>query len=395
MKPIDLLLWAPNGAGFHYNGPGMSAFRLLTKLRPDDPLRVTLAHGFRDQAAYDLFARQEMIAPVNGSMLSQAVFIWRGRRWLQRQVRNFDVFYGLQAFDFTVLPAMVAQNAGVPAILKVVQHRADLADRAGWRGLIGRAGDRRRKAAEVSGIVAISAAIHEELLAYGVPERKIARIPNGVDTDHFRPASDAAERTALRAGLGLSPDEPVILFAGAIVPRKRPHLLVQALGELKRAGLAAQLVLAGPEKDQSYARQMRDLAEEAEVSQQVHWRGFVDDTAPLYRAADVFALLSSNEGMPNALLEAMASGLPSIVTAIPGSVDLVSDGEQGIVVEPQLAPVVDALAQYLRDPRLRRQHGDAARSRAVARFSARAVLERHMALYRRVMDGKDAAEADL
>ena len=113
-----LLLWAPNGAGLHYSGPGMSAFRLLSKLQPADGLDVTLAHGFAAQDSCSTFSAQEFIAPINGSVLSQAVFIWRGRRWLSRQRGRFDVFYGLQAFDFTVLPAQTAEEIDIPAIAK-------------------------------------------------------------------------------------------------------------------------------------------------------------------------------------------------------------------------------------------------------------------------------------
>jgi glycosyltransferase involved in cell wall biosynthesis len=388
---IRLLLWAPNGAGLHYNGPGMSAFRLLSKLTPADPIQVTLAHGAPNQASYSVFSAQELIAPVNGSVFSQAAFILRGRHWLSRRPQGFDVFYGLQAFDFTVLPAEAAEASGIPAIVKVVQHKSDLADRSGWRALLGRAKDRRKRIARLSGIVAISDAIREELLAYGIPERKIARIPNGVDTDHFRPVTDEAARSECRRRLGW-PEGPIVLFAGAITARKRPHLLVEALGKLKAAGRDAHLVLAGPVKDDQYGAQMRTLARDLSVADRVIWTGFVDDMAELYRAADIFALLSSNEGMPNAILEAMASGLPSVVTPIPGTTDLVRHGEEAITVEPSPSSVTEALAEYLRSPALRKQHGEAARARALSHFSARTILERHMKLYQRVMMGQDAAE---
>jgi glycosyltransferase involved in cell wall biosynthesis len=387
-----LLLWAPNGAGLHYNGPGMSAVRLLSKLQPTDGLDVTLAHGFAGQEASRTFSAQQLVAPINGSPLSQIGFIWRGRRWLSRQRGRFDVFYGLQAFDFTVLPAEAAERIGIPAIVKVVQHNSDLADKSGWRSWLGRARGRREKVARLSGIVAISDAIREELISYRVPDRKIACIPNGVDTDRFRPPATPMERDHARAELGLS-DDMTILFVGAIIPRKRPHLLVQALGELKSAGIDAHLILAGPIKDKRYGDAIKSSAEGLGVDHQVTWTGFVQDTAPLYNAADIFAFPSSNEGMPNALLEAMASGLPSVITPIPGSVDLVRDGEEGIFTDGSLPSLTGALLQYIRSPQLLANHGGAARARALSHFSARAILERHIALYRRVAAGGDAAES--
>lgn len=387
-----LLLWAPNGAGLHYSGPGMSAFRLLSKLQPTDALDVTLAHGCAAQETSSTFSSQEFVAPINGSPVSQIDFVWRGCRWLSRQRGRFDVFYGLQAFDFTVLPAETAERIGIPAIVKVVQHKSDLADKSGWRSLLGRAKARREKIARLSGIVAISEAIRQELMSYRVPERKIACIPNGVDTDRFRPATTAMERDDARAELGL-PGDTTILFVGAILPRKRPHLLVQALGQLRLAGLGAHLVLAGPVKDKHYAAAIKSSAQELGVEHQVTWTGFVRDMEPLYRAADIFALPSSNEGMPNALLEAMASALPSVITPIPGSVDLVRDGEEGIFADGTLPSVTSALSRYIRSPQLLAAHGTAARVRALSHFSARSILERHIELYKRVSAGGDAAES--
>jgi glycosyltransferase involved in cell wall biosynthesis len=367
----------------------MSAFRLLSKLQPADGLDVTLAHGFAAQEISRTFSAQEFVAPINGSALSQIDFIWRGRRWLSRQRGRFDVFYGLQAFDYTVLPAETAESIGIPAIVKVVQHHADLADKSGWRSLLGRAKARREKVARLSGIVAISDAIRQELISYRVPERKIACIPNGVDTDRFRPPATPMEHDRARAELGL-PDETVILFVGAILPRKRPHLLVQALGELRSAGIDAHLILAGPIKDGRYADAIKSSAQELGIDHQVTWTGFVRDTELLYKAADIFALPSSNEGMPNALLEAMASGLPSVITPIPGSIDLVRDDEEGIVTDGTLPSVASALSRYIHSPQLLAAHGAAARARALSRFSARSVLERHIAL---LSAGGDAAEA--
>jgi len=114
---------------------------------------------------------------------------------------------------------------------------------------------------------------------------------------------------------------------------------------------------------------------------------------PLYKAADIFALPSSNEGMPNALLEAMASSLPSVITPIPGSIDLVRNGEEGIFTDGTLPSIASALSQYVRSPQLLAAHGAAARARILRHFSARSILERHIALYRRVSAGGDAAES--
>ena len=245
--PIRLLLWAPNGVGLHYNGPGMNAYRLLSNLTPADPLTVSLAHGYPSQSTSDVFAKQHFVAPVNGSIASQAAFIWHGCRWLSRQRGQFDVFYGLQAFDFTVLPAETAREARHSGNRqgRAAQSRSCRQSRMALP--VSTSEGRREKVTHLSGIVAISDAIRQELISYGIPDRKIAHIPNGVDTDQFRPPATFAERETLRRQLGW-PDETIVLFVGAMTRRKRPHLLIEALGELKARGVRAHLVLAGPDQ---------------------------------------------------------------------------------------------------------------------------------------------------
>ena len=83
--------------------------------------------------------------------------------------------------------------------------------------------------------------------------------------------------------------------------------------------------------------------------------------------------------------------LPSIITSIPGSIDLVRDGEEGVVVDGSLPSVTDALSQYIGSSQLQAEHGAAAQVRALSHFSARSILDRHIRMYQRVMAG-DAAE---
>jgi glycosyltransferase involved in cell wall biosynthesis len=153
-----------------------------------------------------------------------------------------------------------------------------------------------------------------------------------------------------------------------------------------------QLVLVGPEQEPEYAARIRQRARDIGVADRVLWFGFTADIAPPFRAADIFALPSANEGMPAALVEAMASGLPSIVTAISGMTDLIVDGVQGRVVEPRADRIADALEAYGRDPALRRAHGESARTKVEQRFSSEVVIDAYERLFRRIMAGGDAAE---
>ncbi|MEX0776991.1 MAG: glycosyltransferase family 4 protein [Phycisphaeraceae bacterium] len=389
-KPIRVLLWSPKGSGLHYGGPGMTAYRLYAAAGPDR-FRLVLAHGHPSQEQYPLFAQQHLIAKSSMGALDQLRFVMVARRWVARHAGEFDVFHGLQGFAMTVEPALVAEKRDLPAVIKLAAHRSDLADKPGWRSRLGFSRRRRQKVQRLSAIIAISRAIVDELREYGIPESKIAWIPNGVDIEQFRPVADAAERRALREQLGWR-DLPTLLFAGGINRRKSPHLLVEAIGLLKQRGLECQLVLAGPENDPPYTAQINDIRRNMGIDALVHWQGFTTDMAPLYRAADVFALPSLNEGMPNALMEAMASGLPSIATPISGTTDLIDDDVHGRLVPRDAALIADALAAYVSDPQVAARHGQASRQKVVDRFSTAAVLDAHERLFRRIMAGGPAAE---
>jgi glycosyltransferase involved in cell wall biosynthesis len=386
--PLRIALWYPQGSGTHYGGPSSFSYRLY-RVAPPGRYNLELVHGNPNHARYDLFEAQHYLAPIPTGPVSLWRYLRAADRWLADNARRFDIFHGLSGFHATVQPAFRAQQLGLPAVLFITNYGIELSDKGGWRGLLGLPRKRRQMVRHLSAVVAMSRAIYDELLQYGIPEANIARIPMGVDTDRFRPA-DAAERRELRQRLGW-PDRPTLVFAGGLTPRKRPHLLAEAVGIAKRAGLDCQLVLAGPEHDAPYCHQIRSRVDDLGIADRVIWNGFTDDIAPVYRAGDVFGLPSECEGMPASLVEAMACGLPALATPISGSSDLVTDGVQGRMVEPTPESVGQALVDYLRDPSLAVAHGRAAREKVLQGYSAIAVLEAYDQLFRRVIAGKPAA----
>lgn len=379
------------GAGLHYGGPGMTAYRLYSKGSPDR-FELTLAHGNERHESYDLFQTQNLISPfvsaqrTQFSIASSIRFIQAGRQWVREHAQEFDVFHGLQGFDLTVLPALEAQRNGLPAVVKLAAHQSDLAVKSGWRSILRRPQKRRKIIAKLAGAIAISNDIRDELLSYGIPDQKIAQIPNGVDTEQFFPAADDSQRIAIRERLGL-PNQPTIVFSGTLVRRKQPHLLIEALIALIRKGIDAQLVMVGPETDPQYVGQMKQQVRTAEIERHVIWAGFTRDVAPFYRAADIFALPSKNEGMPNALLEAMASGLPCVATDISGSRDLVNDGQTGLLVQPTAVSLTNALDQLLNGGEASRTLGRNAMTMISNKFSSQVVLNQHEQLFRDILSG--------
>lgn len=387
---LRVLLWSPKGAGRHYGGPGMTAYRMYSRARPGR-FEISLVHGYPGHERLSLYSEMHELSRISRRPIDQVRFLRAGVRWVRENAARYDVFHGLQGFHLTVRPALEAKRLGLPAVIKLAAHKSDLSDKPGTlSGLLGTPRRRRRWVMELDAIIAISRAIEEEMLGYGFPESKVVRIPNGVDTEQFRPVADEAERREARLALGW-PDRPTLLFIGGINRRKRPHLLVHALADAVHRGHDAQLALAGPEDEPEYMSRLMQTAEDLGVRNRLIYAGFTQDVAALYRASDVFALLSSKEGMANSVLEAMASGLPSIVSNISGTTDLIEDDVHGRVIDvPGDAPVPEAgeiLAAYLDNYETTATHARAARQRAEAHFSATAIADRHHELFTRIRRG--------
>jgi glycosyltransferase involved in cell wall biosynthesis len=185
-----------------------------------------------------------------------------------------------------------------------------------------------RRAANV---IALNNAQADRLAELGVPEEARHRIPVSVASDFTPPDPD--QRARARAALGLSPDQWAVGCVGLICERKQQRRLIEAVAQLGRAD--AVVVLCGPETggseaDPAYAAACRADAERLGVP--LIMTGRRDDVRAILWALDVFVLPSLDEGMPNALLEALACGVPCIGTDIPGIRDLLDNGAKGTLV---------------------------------------------------------------
>jgi glycosyltransferase involved in cell wall biosynthesis len=163
-------------------------------------------------------------------------------------------------------------------------------------------------------------------------------IPNGVDTNRFRPAPSQEERAELRSALGIRPDQKAVLFVGGIMPRKGVDILLRAWDRVQQEHPDAVLLLLGsaglrPSHDRHglrdelthYLDQVQDLRNQLQEPANVRLLGEQPDPLPYYQAADLFAFPSHREGMPNAVLEAMATALPCLVARFDG---MPLDGEE-------------------------------------------------------------------
>ena len=207
-------------------------------------------------------------------------------------------------------------------------------------------------------------------------------IPNGVDTRKYRPAT-LQERLDSRHALGL--DEHAIVFGcvARLTQVKRHIDLVDAFAVVHRSNPQARLVLVG---DGPLLGQVRERIATLRIEDAVLLLSFRDDVDTLLPALDALVLASSSEGMSNAILEAMACGLPVIATAVGGNLHLVQHEATGLLVPAHdpisLAEAMQALATA---PQLARRMGIAARARIELEFSLDAMVHAFDQMYRRLL----------
>ena len=244
-----------------------------------------------------------------------------------------------------------------------------------------------RTVARGDAFIANSCELHEEIVTAGFPERKVVHIPNGVDLNRFYP-DPTARAVEARGRLGLPPGI-LLVFTGRLDPQKGLHTLIDAMHSPYIAASNAHLLLLGDGPQRS---ELERVVRRDSLADRVLFRGVVEDVAPYLRACDIFAFPSRGEGMPNALLEAMASGLPCVASAIGGCTDVLVDRRTGLLVSPgNVAAFREALEMLIRSPEARERLGATARQDAASRFGLERMVERYEACYRAVVAGHPVA----
>jgi glycosyltransferase involved in cell wall biosynthesis len=235
----------------------------------------------------------------------------------------------------------------------------------------------------------VSTSVMKDFLSSLGTKTRILVIPNGVDLQRFRPASDQSEWDALRTRFGLKRNEQMITVVGAVHPRKGSDLLLEAWVHLAKRFPNAHLFLVGFRKDFTYPNlsvfhhRIEEAIAASGASERIHFPGFVRNVEDYYRASDVFVFPSAREGMPNAVIEAMASGLPVILTPFKGlSNDFGKSGKEYVLVDRDAESLASAVSNVLENPQMRMDLGQMARSWIERTMDLETVLDKYAELYR-------------
>ncbi len=251
-------------------------------------------------------------------------------------------------------------DAGVPVLIQVEHNSRE-------RYMPWSLRESRRLADKSAALVGVSEGVRQSLLAQGLPADKTLAIPNGVDLSRFAVAGGERE-----AGLVMS----------ARFARQKDHgTLVEAMELLALRGLNPRLQLAGTGPQQS---RIKAKAVRLGLGGQIVFLGHHADMPGLLRSQSIYVLSTHYEGMPLALVEAMAAGCACVASDVIGVRGVIEEGVTGLLVpEGQPQALADAIARLLRDPPLAARLGAAARERALAEHGLALMRERYEALIMR------------
>lgn len=261
--------------------------------------------------------------------------------------------------------------AGIPVVvsgIRVAERRSP------WYGRVDR---------WTNGLVAHNVCVSQGVAEFsiretGLPPGKISVIPNGVDFDRFANAKAAELQT-----LGLDAGAPVVITVARLEEQKGLKDLLHAAVLVLQNEPTCQFLIVGDGRDR---QSLQALASSLGIASSVRFLGIRADVPSLLKASSVFVLPSLWEGMPNALLEAMAAGLPVVATDVEGSREIVSSAEVGLLVPPrQPTLLADAILRLLSQSELSSQIASASQNIIQKCFTEHGVVASYVDLYEKLM----------
>lgn len=193
-----------------------------------------------------------------------------------------------------------------------------------------------------SAIYTINKLLSEDYLAHGFSTDQVFTLMNCVDTSVFYPVNSGAEKSILRYKYDIPDALKVIIFVGSIIPRKGVDVLIDAFIQAVSQFPSLLLLIVGPDKkddnpsiDEEFIHHLKVKISSHGFSESTRFTGMIEERctlSELYRLSDMFVFPSRNEGLGNVVLEAMSSGLPVVVSSLPVFREIVSNGENGIIV---------------------------------------------------------------
>jgi glycosyltransferase involved in cell wall biosynthesis len=300
-----------------------------------------------------------------------------GVAWtLFRERRNYQLVYFLMQGVHLAVGLPVARWLGKPIVMKISGSSIATMMSASWLGRL----ELRWLNKWARRVMILNPGIEAEAVAAGLDPQRLLWMPNPIDTDEFAPCSQSV-RAELRERFHIPARAAVAIYVGRLAPEKELASLIGAFAAVLKLVPGALLILIG---DGPCRRELEAQAAQLGLADRVRFAGQQPVSAICHwlQACDLFALVSSNEGFPCSLSEAMAAGLPSVVTNIHGNTQLIDNGVHGLVIPVgDDVRIAEAVGVLLADAESRERMGAAARRRVIENYSTDKLMDRYEALF--------------
>lgn len=288
-------------------------------------------------------------------------------------VENIDIihshgykgnFYGLMASKFSRVPIITTIHlwTGETRKLRFYEYL-----------------DKRWLVKSMNHVVLVSPTFYSDVKNSNLGTEHITFIPNGIDTETFNPSRVSG---SVRKEFGI--EKALIIGNVARFHQEKGHVqLINIFNRIQSQIPEARLLLVG---DGPLRNNLKSLVRRLDLQDKVIFAGVRSDLPALYKAMDIFVMPSQKEGMPMALLEAMAMALPVVATAVGGIPYVISKDGDGVLVEPQDADALfDAITSLIKDSSYRRRLGNRARAKIVSQFSLQILYKKYLEVYEKIL----------
>ena len=311
--------------------------------------------------------------------LKEYIFSPAIARWLSQHIREYDILDHHYLFSFaSTCAGAIARYSNVPYTVRTMGQLAPWAlAQSRLKKQVYSALIERHNLNRAAAIHCTSNGEVEDVRNFGINTPTVT-LPLGVD----RPVEWPQAKQKLRQVYGIASDTPIVLFLSRLHYKKRPDLLIQTLGQLAQQNYQFHLILAGS-GEADYLAYLKNLVSQLGLTEQTTFPGFVAglDKDLLLQGSDIFVLPSFSENFAIAVAEALAAGLPVIITPDIQISPEIAQAKAGLVVPGEEKPIGDAIASLLSSPQQRQILGENGKSLANRRYCWNAIASHLSGVY--------------
>ncbi|NEQ81886.1 MAG: glycosyltransferase [Moorea sp. SIO2I5] len=318
--------------------------------------------------------------------LKEFIFSAALTRWLWQHIRDYDVIHTHYLFSYpSTCAGLIARRKGIPYIVRTIGQLTPWAlaqsrlKKQLYTSLI-----ERHNLNRAAAIHCTSAGEAEDVRNFGIQTPTIT-LPLGVKQLANLPEA----KQKLRHIYNIPAQTPIILFLSRLHYKKRPDLLIQALNKLATQNLDFHLIFAGS-GESDYENQLKNLVASSGLTSRTTFTGFITGTDKeiVLQGSDIFVLPTFSENFGIAIVEAMAAGLPVIITPGVQIAPEIAQAKAGLVVEGEVDAISNAIAQLLASPDFRNQLGENGKQLVSSRYSWSAISQNLASVYANIIEGK-------